>query len=192
MKILVISGPRTGSTAYCDAQSVDINFCEELMADASRCQRWEEIKSLDSWCFKIMKYHFDHVVPDDLLVDIINNVDVIKILRRKDKVAQAISLAIGNTSDMWFNVTYTDDNAKFDYNEFKNGCHHILKVDEWIDSMITTITANSQSSKLEFVYYEDLDLSQSSIVKNVYNNTIDLDRCNSILKQVMIDIGNEK
>ena len=171
MKILVISGPRTGSTAYCSAQSVDINFNESLMdAQDAQYTRWNNIKSLDSWCFKIMKYH---AVPNDLLVDVINNVDLIKVLMRKDKVAQAISYTLANTVDVWHNATFNDDNVKFDYNQFKHHCHHILKIDDWITTMITIITTNSQSSKMEIMYYEDLDLSNSKVVKNVYNNTID-------------------
>lgn len=227
MKILVASGSRTGSHAFCQIQPVEHNLSEimniedlllprlaESEIDFSICSkefmsaiedhnwerawhlkpeltdnhhllsiddnlnkiaikeypaleevinaqrnRWENIKKLDSWCIKYIQYQ---TVTDDILNEMIDCVDKFYILKRKDKIAQALSITKATQTQLWHGTIDKPIIASagdIDYRIFSICCRTIRGEDEWLDFKFKDYNP-------EYIYYEDLDLSDSNFVKN--------------------------
>jgi hypothetical protein len=140
---------------------------------AEHNRRLQLVNQHDTWCIKLMQYHG---VTDSMVADIIQQADVVKLLLRRDKAAQAISMVKTEIADIWHNFSGAVV-VQFDYDKYRDLCHSVLITDRWL---MTTF----QSSKTETVYYEDLDLSHSRITKNTDNIIVDYQRCQQILAEV--------
>jgi hypothetical protein len=143
--------------------------------------RWKNIQKLDNWCIKLIKYQG---VPLYILQKIISKADQIIILRRRNKLNQALSIIKSKMTQLWHNREGEEIVAAaghIDYKLFKNICVDIKSNDLWVENMF-------KSDKSEFIYYEDLDLSNSHYTKNKIELIYNLDICKKIIKEELYGI----
>lgn len=126
--------------------------------------RWNNIKKYDSWVLKIMHYHD---VRDDLLEDILQEVDKIYVLCRRNKIKQVFSaMNVIKTG-----VFHTDDpkNEYTGVDEFPihNALYDLEAIIECEQDWLRRV--ENHKYKTEQVFYEDLDLSgaKKSVKLNV-------------------------
>lgn len=144
---------------------------EELKAQHNI--RYDRLKKIDSWCIKIFRHHG---VSNKMLEDIINNVNRIDIIFRKDRVQQAISLMIAYKTLNFHNVDYTNEDENFfDYGIFEMYISKTIREEKYLKDLY--LLGNN------ILYYEDLDLTSSTVKKNKYSIVYDLDRCKEIAKK---------
>lgn len=140
--------------------------------------RWNDLQKIDSWCVKVMEYHN---VPHNILTEIIATADKVVILKRRNKIAQVISMVKTEIADIWHNHQYTTNcTIEFDYAKFKDLCQSVGHTNTWLDN-----TFNSAKTVTE--YYEDIDLSTSKYKKNANTIDVDMNKCKLIYEEV---IGN--
>lgn len=135
--------------------------------------RWTNIQNvLDDWCIKLIKYQ---AVPEYILNEMIEKSDKLYVLKRKNKIDQALSMTKSTQSQLWHgtvNNPITNDIGKIDYKIFASCCKSIRENDKWLDDTFS-------NARSETVYYEDLDLSASIYKKNNVSFVYDLDKCQS-------------
>jgi hypothetical protein len=137
--------------------------------------RWNRLKNIDSWCIKIFRHHG---VNNKILEEIINTVDRVDILFRRDRVQQAISLLIADYTLDFHNVTYVnEDKDFFSYRKFEHCVQKIIREEQYFNRQNLYLFGDN------IIYYEDLDLTSSTIKKNKYSIRYDLDRCKEIVKK---------
>lgn len=144
-------------------------------------KRWKNIQQLDSWCIKLIKYQG---VPLHILQEIISKADQIIILRRRNKLDQALSIIKSKMTQLWHNKEgekIVANAGNIDYNLFKNVCVDIKSNDTWVENVFKSV-------KSKFIYYEDLDLSNSHYIKNKINLTYNLEICKKIIKEELYEI----
>jgi len=145
---------------------------EQLLAEQQL--RWTNIQNLhDSWCIKIIMYQS---IPENILHEMITMSDKTYVLKRKDKVQQAISMTKATQSQLWHNEknNQLDNNiGDIDYKIFSKCCYDVRKNDKWLDEEFSFFNP-------ETVYYEDLDLSNSDYVKNNISMNFDLKKCQEL------------
>lgn len=251
MKILIASGSRTGSHAFCQIQPVEHNFfeimniedlllprLEDSSIDFSVCSkefisaiedhdweqawllkpdlltthhllaydnnlnkiaiteyptlseiinaqrnRWEIIKKLDSWCIKLIMYQ---TVTDDIFDEMVAHADKCYILKRRDKIAQALSMTKATQTQQWHGTIDNPiiaDAGDIDYRIFSVRCRNIRDEDKWLDFKFKDYNP-------EYIYYEDLDLSDSNFVKNHVSLKYDKTLCERYWELSNTEINN--
>lgn len=133
-------------------------------------RRWKNIKKLDSWCIKILQYH---AIPIDILSEMISSADKFYILNRRDKIAQALSITKATQTQQWHGTVDSPiiaDAGDIDYRIFSICCRTIRHEDEWLYNKFIDY-------KPDYIYYEDLDLSDSNFVKNHISLNYDKTLC---------------
>lgn len=136
-------------------------------------RRWYDIQQLPSWCIKIIKYQG---IPTDILNEMLEVADRVVVLRRRDKLAQSLSLTKSTMTQIWHGTDINADAGEIDYNIFAKSCKLVTANDEWLDTQFNT-------EKIECMYYEDLDLSNSKYNKNDISLDYNLERCQNIMEQ---------
>tara|TARA_B100001094_G_C18026417_1_gene717840 strand:+ start:148 stop:936 length:789 start_codon:yes stop_codon:yes gene_type:complete len=120
--------------------------------------RWDYLKSIpESWSVKIMQYHY---VDGQVLHEICDRADKINFIQRKDLVAQAIStVKAQNLPDNVWHTT-TEQTVKLttqlSYKPIIDQIESILQENHWI-----TKTLTDYNHKVNTIYYEDVDFSNS-------------------------------
>lgn len=147
-----------------------ISITEQPTLDAvvnEHYRRWRIIKNMDSWCVKLIKYQG---TPQNVIDQMLDQADEVVILKRRDRLAQALSMTKATQSQLWHGNNLTGDAGDIDYDVFKRSVTDVFNNENWIDQYDGTT-----------VYYEDLDLTSSSFNKNNILLNYDLERCNDIM-----------
>jgi|14_taG_2_1085336.scaffolds.fasta_scaffold00093_19 hypothetical protein len=134
-------------------------------------KRWRAIKNMDSWCVKLIKYQG---TPQNVVDQMLHQADEVVILKRRDRLAQALSMTKATQSQLWHGNNLTGDAGDIDYEVFKNAVVDIVDNEQWVDQYDGTE-----------LYYEDLDLTGSSFNKNNVNLNYDPVRCQEIIEAVV-------
>ncbi len=100
--------------------------------------------------------------------------DEVVILKRRDRLAQALSMTKATQSQLWHGNNLTGDAGDIDYEVFKRSVTDVFNNENWIDQYDGTT-----------VYYEDLDLTSSSFNKNQINLNYDPLRCQEIIEELV-------
>lgn len=139
--------------------------------------RWVRIQDLyDSWSIKLIKYQF---IPEYILHEMISMADKIYVLKRRDKVQQAISMTKSTQSQLWHNEknNQLENNIGImDYKIFSKCCYDVRENDNWLDETFSFADP-------EVLYYEDIDLSSSDYVKNKISMNFDLKKCQKLWEE---------
>jgi len=77
-------------------------------------------------------------------------------------------------SQLWHGNNLTGDAGDIDYEVFKNSAHDIINNERWVDQYDGTE-----------LYYEDLDLTNSSFNKNSVSLNYDPVRCQEIIEELV-------
>lgn len=99
------------------------------------------------------------------------NFDKVIFIRRKDKIAQAISLYRASTTKLWssldedrINANYYKDNEDFDPESLSKFLHYVIYQDEaWLKYLDT------KNKSLKTIYYEDITKYWDHSCRNVLN-----------------------
>lgn len=152
-------------------------------------RRWTALKhSNKSWCVKIMKYHY---INSELLNDILDEADTIIIIKRKDLVAQAISMIKADhlPSNIWHT---TDDNVytKITVKHFPYDT--VVPIIESIinENLIYKSMTHHYADKTKILYYEDVDMHNSKYKKMTVDLQFDIDKCYSLAKEMGHDYSS--
>jgi len=151
-----------------------ISFTQQPTLDVvinEHYSRWRRIRNMDSWCVKLIKYQG---TPQNVVDQMLHQADEVVILKRRDRLAQALSMTKATQTQLWHGNNLTGDAGDIDYEVFKNAAHDIINNERWIDQYDGTT-----------VYYEDLDLSGSSFNKNSVNLNYDPVRCQEIIEELV-------
>jgi hypothetical protein len=133
--------------------------------------RWRRIRNMDSWCIKLIKYQG---TPQNIVDQMLNQADEVVILKRKDRLAQALSMTKATQTQLWHGRDLTGDAGDIDYKLFRQCVSDIANNEKWVNQFQGT-----------HIYYEDLDLSRSVINKNQININYDTSICQNILKEAI-------
>tara|TARA_R110000803_G_scaffold210840_1_gene284260 strand:- start:8276 stop:8989 length:714 start_codon:yes stop_codon:yes gene_type:complete len=134
-------------------------------------KRWHIISLLDNWCIKLIKYQG---IPQCIVDQMLHQSDEVIILKRRDRLAQALSLTKSTQSQLWHGNNLTGDAGDIDYDLFKRSLNSIINNENWV----------SQYSGTD-IYYEDLDLSKSKFNKNNVCFSYDIVRCQQIMEEII-------
>jgi|TARA_R110000744_G_scaffold7122_1_gene24410 hypothetical protein len=134
-------------------------------------KRWCSISLLDNWCLKLMKYHG---TPQYIVDQMLNQSDEVIILKRRDQLAQALSMTKATQSQLWHGYNLTGEVGDIDYDIFKKSLNDIVNNENWVNQYSGTNT-----------YYEDLDLSNSKFNKNNVSLRYDITRCHQIMEETI-------
>tara|TARA_R110000868_G_scaffold405703_1_gene685409 strand:+ start:144 stop:1610 length:1467 start_codon:yes stop_codon:yes gene_type:complete len=145
-------------------------------------RRWRIIKNMDSWCIKIIQYQG---ISTDILNEMLEVADRVVVLRRRDKLAQSLSMTKSTMTQIWHGTDINTDAGKIDYTIFAKSCKSVTENEEWLDTQFNT-------EKIEWMYYEDLDLSNSKYNKNDISLDYDLERCQNIMNTVINTLNDPK
>lgn len=132
--------------------------------------RWEIIKKLDDWCIKVIQYQG---IPEPILNEMIELSDKFYILNRRNKIEQALSITKSTQTQQWHGTVdnpIISDAGDIDYNIFLKSCGSVRSDDAWLHNRF--IEHNP-----EYVYYEDLNLSDSNFIKNHISLKYDITLC---------------
>ena len=97
--------------------------------------------------------------------------DEVIILKRRDRLAQALSMTKSTQSQLWHGNNLIGDAGDIDYDHFKRSLSDIVNNENWVNQYSGTN-----------IYYEDLDLSNSKYNKNNISLSYDIARCQHIMK----------
>lgn len=133
--------------------------------------RWRRIRRMDNWCVKLIMYQG---TPQNVIDQMIHQADEVVILKRRDRLAQALSMTKATQSQLWHGNNLTGDAGDIDYDVFTDAVIDIVDNEFWVDQFSGTV-----------LYYEDLDLTGSSFNKNQINLNYDTVRCQDIIEAVV-------
>jgi hypothetical protein len=151
-----------------------ISFTQQPTLDVvinEHYSRWRRIRNMDSWCVKLIKYQG---TPQNVVDQMLHQADEVVILKRRDRLAQALSMTKATQSQLWHGNNLTGDAGDIDYEVFKNSAYDTINNERWVDQYQGTV-----------LYYEDLDLSGSSFNKNSVNLNYDPVRCQEIIEELV-------
>ena len=146
-------------------------------------RRWDILSLQDDWVVKIM---FFHHVPINLLTEIFSSADTIVLLKRRDMVAQSISIFLAQLLPT--NEWHTEVDNEIDLKQIKFPYEKIIPMIENIKNENEHLEKIAKRfGKLEIVYYEDIDFSNSKHKKLRIHSNVDKDRCYAIAKEAGYD-----
>lgn len=134
--------------------------------------RAESIKNLDTgWIIQVMNYH---AIPTDILNELLDAADEVKVLKRKDRIQHTISHIVARTLNQWHNIDKEIDT--FNYDDVQGTYMWIQECESWQDAVVS-----NHIDKVEKVYYEDIDFSLAHTKKNKEQPLVDIAKCKELV-----------